>query len=105
MRAGLLKEKINIITPELTTNDYGEQTTEWLLKYSTRARLIHNSGNRIEPNGEVFYSHIKTFEIRDYVPVDDFDRIIWNDKQYRILDIEPNEEQMKKIIKVELVND
>lgn len=105
MRAGILKEKIEIITPQITTNDYGEQTTEWVLKYSTRARLIHTSGNRIEPNSEIFYSYTKTLEIRDYVPVDDFDRIIWNEKQYRILDIEPDESQMKKIIRVELVND
>lgn len=105
MRAGLLKEKIDIITPNITTNDYGEQTTEWEHKYSTRARLIHTSGNRIEPNGEIFYSYTKTLEIRDYVPVDDFDRIVWNEKQYRILDIEPDEGQMKKILRVELVND
>lgn len=105
MRAGLLKEKIDIITPEITTNDYGEQTTEWVLKYSTRAKLVHTSGNRIQPNGEIFYSYVKTLEIRDYVPVDDFDRIVWNNKQYRILDIEPNEDQMKKIIRMELVND
>ena len=105
MRAGLLKEKIDIITPKIATNDYGEQTTEWELKYPTRARLIHTSGNRIEPNGEIFYSHMKTLEVRSYVPVDDFDRIIWNEKQYRILDIEPDEGQMKKIIRVELVND
>lgn len=105
MRAGLLKEKIDIITPEITTNDFGEQTTEWQTKYSTRARLIHTSGNRIEPNGEIFYSHMKTLEVRDYVPVDDFDRIVWNEKQYRILDIEPDESQKKKIIKVELIND
>lgn len=105
MRAGLLKEKINIITPIITTNDYGEQTTEWNIKYPTRARLIHTSGGRIMPNGEVFYSHIKTLEVRAYVPVDDFDRIVWNEKEYRILDIEPDESQMKKIIRVELVND
>lgn len=105
MKAGLLKEKIDVITPKIITNDYGEQTTEWELKYSTRARLIHTSGNRIEPNGEIFYSYTKTLEVRSYVPVDDFDRIIWNGKQYRILDIEPNVEQMKKIIRMELVND
>jgi head-tail adaptor len=105
MRAGLLKEKIQIITPQLTVNDYGEQTTEWVSKYNTRARLIHTGGGRVEYNDEIFYSHMKTLEVREYVPVDDFDRIIWNNKQYRILDIEPDEAQMKKIIRIELVND
>lgn len=105
MRAGLLKEQIEIITPVITINDYGEQTTEWESKYKTRARLIHTSGGRIIPNSEVFYAHIKTLEVRDYVPVDDFDRIVWNNKEYRILDIEPDEAQMKYIIRVELVNE
>jgi len=105
MRAGLLKEQIEIITPEITTNDYGEQTTNWVTKYTTRARLIHTNGSRVEYNNEIFYSHLKTFEVRDYVPVDDFDRIVWNDKQYRIIDIEPDEEKMKLIIRVELVNE
>lgn len=105
MRAGLLKEQIEIITPIITTNDYGEQTTEWVSKYKTRARLIHTSGSRVEYNSEVFYSHIKTLEVRNYVPIDDFDRIVWNDKQYRILDIEPDEAQMKYIIRVDLVNE
>lgn len=105
MKAGLLKEQIEIITPEIVKNDYGEQDTEWKSKYTTRARLIHTSGNRVITNDEVFYGHVKTLEIRQYVPIDDFDRIIWNNKQYRILDIEPDEHQMKKIIRVELVND
>ena len=48
---------------------------------------------------------MKTLEVRNYVPVDDFDRIIWNEKQYRILDIEPDEAQMKYIIRVELVDE
>ena len=105
MRAGLLKEQIEIITPQITTNDYGEQTTEWVSKYQTRAKLVHTSGGRAEYNDEVFYAHVKTLEVRDYVPVDDFDRIVWNKKQYRILDIEPDTAQMKYIIRVELVNE
>ncbi len=105
MRAGLLKEQIEIKSPVIVKNDYGEQTTEWESKYTTRARLIHTSGGRAITNDEVFYGHIKTLEVRQYVPVDDFDRIIWNNKEYRVLDIEPDESQMKKIIRIELVND
>lgn len=105
MRAGLLTERINIISPVLTTNDYGEQTTEWEVTYTTRARLVHDNGSRVINNGEVFYAYTKTFEIRDYVPVSNFDRIEWNNVQYRILDIEPDTKKMKKIIRVELVND
>jgi head-tail adaptor len=105
MRAGLLKENIEIWQKSLTTNDYGEETEIWSLKYSTKARLVHNGGSRVIENEEVFFSHTKTFEVRDYVPVDDYDRIVWNNKKYRILNIEPDRTQMKLTIKAELIDD
>ena len=105
MQAGLLKNPIDIYKAVITTNEYGEQATEWVKAYSTRARLIHDSGNRQLPNGEVYYNYVKTFEIRQYVPISDFDRIFFDGNFYRILDIEPNNEQHKIIIRGEKVND
>lgn len=105
MQAGLLKNPIDIYKAVITTNEYGEQATEWVKAYSTRARLIHDNGNRQLPNGEVYYNYIKTFEVRQYVPISDFDRIFFDGQFYRILDIEPNDEQQKIIIKGEKVND
>lgn len=105
MIAGLLTQRIKVITPQLIKNDFGEEETIWVDKYTTRARLVHKNGNRAIENNEVVYDYSKTFEIRSYVPIEDFDRIIWNNKQYRILDIEPNEKNMNKIINVELVNE
>jgi hypothetical protein len=75
------------------------------LKYSTKARLVHNGGNRVIENNEVFFSHSKTFQVRDYVPVDDYDRIKWDNKYYRILNIEPDKERMNKTIQGELIDD
>nr|DAE49763.1 MAG TPA: head-tail joining protein [Caudoviricetes sp.]DAW52115.1 MAG TPA: head-tail joining protein [Caudoviricetes sp.] len=37
--------------------------------------------------------------------VNEYDRIQWNGKIYRILDIEPDKQQMLLTINVELVND
>ena len=104
MRAGLLNEHIQIITPIINRNDYGEEETVWENKYSTRARLMHNSGKRTLTN-EIYYQYTKTFEVRYYVPITEFDRIIWNKKVYRIIDIEPNKEQQKITIVTELLND
>lgn len=105
MRAGLLKERIGIYTNIIYTNEYGEETETWELKFSTRAKLIHNRGQRTMPNGEVFYTSVKTLEVRSYVPVNEFDRIEWDNKTYRILNIDPDEAQNKKIISIELIND
>lgn len=105
MRAGLLTEKINILESSLIKNSYGEEETKWQTKYTTRARLIHKSGNRALSNDEITYQYTKTFQVRYYVMVNEFDRIQWNDRIYRILDIEPDREQMLLTINVELIND
>lgn len=105
MRAGLLKEPIRILESHLTTNDFGEQTEQWITKYNTKARLVNDGGDRSIINGEIFYSNIKTFEVRSYVPVDEFDRIQWNNQVWRILNIQPDKIKMNKTIRAELVND
>ena len=105
MRAGLLTERIEILQPDVATNDFGEETTNWVSIYTTKARLVHTGGNRTVQNDEIFYSYTKTFQIRNYVPVQEYDRILWNGKQYRILDIEPEKQQQQITIKTELVND
>lgn len=105
MRAGLLKENIEIITPVVTKNKFGEQSQRWDSKYHTRARVIHNNGTRTNENGDIFYTSFKTLEIRYYVPIDDYDRVKWKNKVYRILNIEPDVDNNKKIITIELVND
>ena len=45
MRAGLLKEPIRILESRLTTNDFGEQTEQWITKYSTKARLVNDGAS------------------------------------------------------------
>ena len=105
MRAGLLTERIEILQPDVATNDFGEETTNWVSIYTTKARLVHTGGNRMNVNDEILYTYTKTFQIRNYVPVQDFYRILWNGKQYRILDIEPEKQQQQITIKTELVND
>lgn len=105
MRAGLLTEPIKILQSVLTINDFGEQTETWELKSETRARLVNDGGDRTIINGEIFYSNIKTFQVRLYVDIDDFDRIEWNGRQYRVLNIQPDKGKQNKTIRTEVVND
>ena len=105
MRAGLLQESIEIWEPTIVVNDYGEQTTTYTLKYTTRARLLHSGGTRSYNNDELFFPYIKEFQVRQYVPVDELCRIKWNNKFYKILDITPNRDQQELDIKCELIND
>ena len=105
MKAGLLTEMIEIYSPTTIKNEYGEESTSYVWSYSTRARLIHDRGNRDEENNEVVFNSFKTFHIRIYVPVHNLCRIKWNGEYYRILDVEIDKKLQEKIIKVELIND
>lgn len=105
MRAGLMTEPIVILEKVVTTNEYGEQTEVLEEKYRTRARLVNDGGDRTIINGEIFYSNAKTFQVRFYVPVENFDVIEWEQHLYRILNIQPDKQRMNKTIKTELIND
>lgn len=105
MDAGSLTERIEILTPTIVKNEVGEQETQYILKYSTRAKKINNSGSRNLENHEIVYDYVKTFEVRLYVDVNEFDRIKYKEKYYRILNIDTNKELQKITIHTELVNE
>ena len=105
MNAGKLSERIKVYTPVITINDVGEQSTEYKLKLSTKANVKFNKGSRDIENNGVVYNYERTFEMRIYVDVKDFDRVKWKDKFYRILDIDTNKELQQITILGELVNE
>mgnify|MGYP003751619449 CR=1 FL=1 len=106
MRTGLLKDKIDIYRSITDTNEFGEQIQNYVCIFSTRSRIINNNGSRENSNGEIFYSYTKIFEVWKYVDiVENTDYILYKNKKYRILSIEENDEQNKKIINTELINE
>ena len=105
MQAGLLDTQITILRPEISRNEFGEQTEEYKPHYKTKARVLHNSGQRDIENGEILHNYIKTIEIWQYVGITETDWIEYDGKKYRIIEIEPDKRQMKKIIRIELVNE
>lgn len=105
-RAGLLTRPIEILTPTVEVNEYGEQVQTYEVTYKTRARVLHESGSRSNDNGEIFYPYQKTFQIRSYVPITEFDLIKFEDKKYRVITITNRiETQNDKLIVTELINE
>lgn len=107
MRAGLLKDIIEIYKPQITINDVGEQTTEYVFSYSTRAKKIHNGGSRTVENYENVYPYRKEITVRIFEDIDDFDRIkIWGSPRwYKILEIELNHDLQQKTLIIERVDE
>lgn len=105
-RAGLLNEVIKILTPTSTINEFGEKVQSYNVTYCTRARVEHDSGHRSNENNEIFYSYQKSFTVRSYVPVTEFDLVEYNGKRYRILSIDDRiKVNNDKLIITELIND
>lgn len=105
MIAGRLTEKIVILKPTITVNEVGEQETTYQEERTTRAELLLNGGNRNISNDEISFSYNKTFNVRIYIDLDEFCRIKWNGKYYRILSIETDKENQYKTIYTELINE
>ena len=106
MRAGLLTKPINILKPITEVNEYGEKVQQYELKYKTRARVLHNSGNRTTENGEIFYPYQKSFNIRSYVPINEYDLIEFENKRDRVITIDNRVEMYNdKLVITELIND
>ena len=109
MRAGILKYPIEIWQVTVTTNEFNEQTDTYSKSFETRANITYNSGARSDINNEIVYPQTVTFEVRNYVPVGEYDHIKYNDKFYRILTLQEEDSNlqhsmMKKLI-CELIND
>lgn len=105
MRCGLLKDKIDIYRPISNQNEFGEMVQEYRPWYCTRARAVSNGGSRELINNEIFYPYRKIFEIHQYVDVKETDIIHYDNKKYRILSIDLDRNQMKKIIITELIDE
>ena len=104
MRAGVLTESIQILRLLQERNEFNEQFDMYVPCCMTRAEVTPLSGGRTDTNNEVFYEHTYRFVVRRYVDVDDFDRIMWKDKQYRVMNIDDDKRLNQKIINAELVN-
>ena len=105
MRCGLLKNKIDIYRPISNQNEFGEIVQEYRPWYCTRARAVSNGGSRAITNNEVFYPYRKIFEVHQYVDVKETDIIHYDNKKYRILSIDLDRSQMKKLIMTELIDE
>lgn len=105
MKAGKLKDKIEIYNPVIVKSEFGSNKTEYKLFYATRAEIKYNSGSKVVENNEVINTTTITITLRYYVPLLENMNIKYNEKMYRILSIEPSKQYNNKIIIAEMINE
>jgi len=74
-------------------------------KFTTRAQVTTNSGNRLNQNNEIIHTYNVTFIVRLYHDIEESDRVIYKGKKYRIISI--NKELYKQSTNIigELINE
>lgn len=108
MRAGLLTEIISFYSPYTGETKYGRASKQDYIPTikETRARVLNQRGTRQNENNEMVYSYTVTFIVRGYHKIDEYMRIFWRGKFYRILNIMPPERDRNEYqIDTELVNE
>lgn len=84
MRAGLLKEVVDVYRPTVSTNTLGEQVTIYTKVNTYRARVVHRSHNRDNFEGDINYPNVQHLQLRIYVDIKDNDIIKFQEHYYRL---------------------
>ena len=106
MRAGsLARNVITIEEPVTNRDDYGSQQVGWQTVVTTRSEVIYTKGNRQSDSIEVYYDYNPIFKVRYYHNIDNYMRIKYNSKYYRILSIQPDIKSQTLTIITELINE
>lgn len=87
MRAGLLKDHIEIHRAVKRKNEFGSEEEMFEKALELRATASQDKPNRTIDNGEIFFPDTVTFWIRHLYEnlIFESDRVRWKGKMYRIL--------------------
>ena len=105
MDAGALDTKITILRLVSQRNEFGESVDFYKPLCATRAQIVHNSGNKSDINYETQYTVTKTFIVRKYVDVREFDRIGYKEHMWNVISIEDDRIMNNKTIVATIVNE
>lgn len=91
MRAGLLTQKIAIWKGETSVTGTGASRSSWVNAFgedkSLNARVTYNRQNMAQKNGNFVLTSAITFTMRYYSNVNEYMRICWQGRKYRIVAI------------------
>jgi len=102
---GLFKHPVRIIKTKYVQDESGSMIKEDDCIICTRARIIHNGGGRTNENQDIAYLYNKQFQIHRYVKCEGYDEVEYQQRRYRILEIEDNQDYQYKMITTEEIND
>lgn len=107
MRAGLLKDHIEIHRAVKRKNEFGSEEETFQKVLDLRATATQDKPNRTLDNGEIFFPGTVTFWVRHLYKklILEGDRIRWEGKMYRIISFCPFTGDLKIRIIAERINE
>lgn len=106
MQAGKMTQIITMHEPKTTRTASGAESTTYNFCYECRACITFANMDRVNSNGDIFYSRSVKFEIRmPFFDIDERIQIHWHNKKYRIISVEPRQDNMSVVIYTELINE
>ena len=105
MTAGSYEYPIAILQHREIVSEYGDQGDQYVNIGTTHAYIQQKGGGRTDAIREAEYIYRKTFVVRSYIEITEYDRIQYDDKVYRILSIERDRVKNQKTLECELVNE
>lgn len=105
MQAGLLREWVTLESDEITRDQFGSTTHVWKTFARKRARVQFKGGDKVEANGDTFFTAIITVTIRYQNGINRNMRLLWGNEKYRILSADRDKMQGTLVMKCELINE
>lgn len=105
MQAGLLNRIIEIYKPITTTNEVGAKSIKWVYIRQTRAHVRQLGQNRGQEINEIVYPTTKEIIIRAYHNIDEFYRIKYDGKMYKIISIDNRHDFNDIVLLCDVIND
>ena len=105
MRAGLLRNKIQILGKTVEKDAYGSEKETWSILNIVRADVRYKSGGKQVSDNEIFNSQSIEINIR-YIPgLNETMRVSLNDRLYKIVFIDEPEYRRALRINVERISE
>lgn len=106
MRAGLMTHIIRVEKLNSDKSEYGSSSKRWeTFIGKTRAEVKFENGDYVNQVNEMVHTQKVIFTVRIYHQITPDMRIVWENRKYRILFLEPNKKLQSLTIKAELINE
>lgn len=100
MRAGLMRDRVTILTKTVSSDGMGGQSESWSEVATVAATVVTGSNRIVEAAGQAAPIVTQRVRMRYRSDVSDQDRLAWNGDLLDIIDVSPTDGRKREMIAV-----